>query len=155
MELVKHSQNSQNSKFAMSLQYVKKEVRNEVDFLAVDKHQSFLQVDFNTLGINVSCKVILSSLMDISSILKVLKVTSLQYLYNISKKKLGMESIFLHADKHLNFHKLAFLNLYQHAKKSVHFIKLTLEITKHSDTFWGSSHVCCYLFLGSCGQKWA
>ena len=29
-----------------------------------------------------------------SSILQVLKVTSLQYLYNISKKKLGMEFIF-------------------------------------------------------------
>ena len=29
-----------------------------------------------------------------SSILKMLKVTSLQYLYNISKKKLGMEFIF-------------------------------------------------------------
>ena len=40
-----------------------------------------------------------------SSILKVLKVTSLQYLYNISKKKLGME--FLHADKHQRFYKLA------------------------------------------------
>ena len=35
----------------MSLQYLKKEVRDEVDFLHVDKHQSFLQVDFNTLGI--------------------------------------------------------------------------------------------------------
>ena len=25
---------------------------------------------------------------------------------------------------------------------------------KHSDTLRGSSHVCCYLFLGGCGQKW-
>ena len=51
MGMVKHSQSSQNSKFAMSLQYLKKEVRDEVNFLHVDKHQSFLQVDFNT-GIN-------------------------------------------------------------------------------------------------------
>ena len=29
----------------MSLQYLKKEVRDEVTFLHVDKHQSFLQVD--------------------------------------------------------------------------------------------------------------
>ena len=49
MGMVKHSQSSQNSKFAMSLQYLKKEVRDEVNFLHVDKHQSFLQVDFNTL----------------------------------------------------------------------------------------------------------
>ena len=54
MGMVKHSQNSQKSKFVMSLQYLKKEVRDEVDFLHADKHQSFLQVDFNTLGIKVS-----------------------------------------------------------------------------------------------------
>ena len=35
----------------MSLQYLKKKVRDKVEFLHVDKHQSFLQVDFNTLGI--------------------------------------------------------------------------------------------------------
>ena len=26
---------------------------------------------------------------------------------------------------------------------------------KHSDTLLGSSHVCCYLFLGGCSQKWS
>ena len=57
MGMVKDSQSSQNSKFTMSLQYLKKEVRDEVDFLHVDKHQSFLQVDFNTLGIKVFSKV--------------------------------------------------------------------------------------------------
>ena len=61
--IVRHSQSSQNSKFAMSLQYLKKEVRDEVDFLHVDKHQSFLQVDFNTLGIKDAYKVILSLLL--------------------------------------------------------------------------------------------
>ena len=54
MGMVKHSQNSHKNKFVMSLQYLKKEVRDEVDFLHADKHQSFLQVDFNTLGIKVS-----------------------------------------------------------------------------------------------------
>ena len=86
MGMVKHSQSSQNSKFAMSLQYLKKEVRNEVDFLNTDKHLSFLQVDFNTLDIKVSQKY--------SSDNKVLKVTNLQYLYNILKNKSGMEFIF-------------------------------------------------------------
>ena len=47
----------------MSLQCHKKEVRDEVDFLHADKHQSFLQVDFNTLGIKDSYKLILSLLM--------------------------------------------------------------------------------------------
>ena len=46
----------------MSLRYLKKEVRDEVDFLHADKHQSFLQVDFNTLGIKDIYKVILSLL---------------------------------------------------------------------------------------------
>ena len=91
MGMVKHSQSSQNSKFAMSLQYLKKEVRDEVDFLHVDKHQSFQQVDFNTLGIKVLYKAILSLLI---GVIKVLKVTSLQYLYNISKNKLVIEFIF-------------------------------------------------------------
>ena len=47
----------------MSLEYLKKEVKDEVDFLHVDKHQSSLQVDFNTLSIKVSYKVILSLLL--------------------------------------------------------------------------------------------
>ena len=53
MVMVKHSQSSPKSKFVMSLQYLRKEVRDEVDFLHADKHQSFLQVDFNTLDIEV------------------------------------------------------------------------------------------------------
>ena len=55
--MVKHSQSSQNSKFAMFLYYLKKEVKDEVDFLYADKHQSFLKVYFNTLGIKVSYRV--------------------------------------------------------------------------------------------------
>ena len=55
MGIIKHSQSFQNGKFAMSLQYLKKEV--EVDLLLVDKHQSFLNVYFNTLGIKVFYKV--------------------------------------------------------------------------------------------------
>ena len=56
MGMVKHSQNFQNYTFARSLQDLKKEVRDEVDFLLAGKHQSFLQVDFNTLGIKVLTK---------------------------------------------------------------------------------------------------
>ena len=62
--MVQHFQSSQNNKFAMILWHLKKEVRDEVDFLNADKHQIFLQVDFNTVGIKVSYKVILSFLMD-------------------------------------------------------------------------------------------
>ena len=61
--MMKHLQSYQNIKFAMSLLYLKKEVRDEVNFLHVGKHQNFLQVDFNNLSIKVFYKVILSFLM--------------------------------------------------------------------------------------------
>ena len=43
--MAKHVQITQNNKFTISLQYFKKEVSDEVDFLHADKHESFLQVD--------------------------------------------------------------------------------------------------------------
>ena len=61
-DTVEHSQSSQNSKFAMSLQYLKIDVRDKVVLLHADKHQSFMQVDFNTLSI-VFYKVMLPLLM--------------------------------------------------------------------------------------------
>ena len=39
----------QSSKFSMSLQYLKKEIKDEVDFFHTDKHQSFLQVQHFTV----------------------------------------------------------------------------------------------------------
>ena len=178
MGMVKHSQSSQNSKFAMSLQYLKKEVRDEVDFLHVDKHQSFLQVDFNTLGIKVFYKVI-GMIMKTwrawwwawSSILKVLKATRLQCLCNISKKKLWMEFIleFIKINTStswiINFlwkpdiskvpNKGSLLNFCNILRKSIETVFVFYFDAKHSDTLWGSSHVCCYFCLGGCGQKWA
>ena len=47
----------------MSLQYLEKEVREEVDFLHENKYQNSQQVDFNTLNIKVFYKGILSLLM--------------------------------------------------------------------------------------------
>ena len=56
MGVVKHLRSSQNSKFAKSLQYLEKDLRDEDDFLQADKHQSFLQVDFNALGIKFATR---------------------------------------------------------------------------------------------------
>ena len=42
--MVKHSQSTQSNKFAISLQYLKKEVRGGVYFLHADKHQSFYKL---------------------------------------------------------------------------------------------------------------
>ena len=79
--LARHAQTTQNNKFAISLQYLKKELSDEVDFLHADKHESLLQIDTMIL-------------MGWSSISKVPKIASLQCLYNISKKKLKMKLIF-------------------------------------------------------------
>ena len=67
MAMVKNSQSSENSKFAMSLQYLKKEVRAGVDFLCAEfpkslfqhfEHQSFLSVDI--ININGHVQVFLN-----------------------------------------------------------------------------------------------
>ena len=62
MRIVKHLQGSQNSSLTMSLQYLRNKVKDELDFLHSDKHQSFLPVDFNTLAIKDAYNVILSLL---------------------------------------------------------------------------------------------
>ena len=41
----KNTKNTKNNKFVISLQYLKKVVSDEVNFLRVDKNESFLQID--------------------------------------------------------------------------------------------------------------
>ena len=41
----RHAHITQNNKAAISLQYVKKEVTDKIDFLHVDKRESSLQID--------------------------------------------------------------------------------------------------------------
>ena len=76
MFLARHAQVTQNNKFAISLQYVKKEVSDEVDCLDADKHERLLQVD----------TMILMGIVKHSQISQ--NSTSLQCLFNIWKKKL-------------------------------------------------------------------
>ena len=45
MCLSRHVQITQNNRFAISLQCLKKEVSNEANFLHADKHESLLQID--------------------------------------------------------------------------------------------------------------
>ena len=44
MDMMKHSQSTQINKFAISLQYLKKKVREGVHFLHLDKYQSFYKL---------------------------------------------------------------------------------------------------------------
>ena len=45
MCVARHAQITKNNKVTFSLQYLKREVSDEVDFLHADEHESFLQID--------------------------------------------------------------------------------------------------------------
>ena len=45
MCVARHAQITQNKKFAISLQYLKKEVNDEVDFWYAGKYENLLQID--------------------------------------------------------------------------------------------------------------
>ena len=91
----------------MPLRYLKKEFRDDVHFSHADKHQSFGKIDINTLGMNVSCKVILSMLMGMIKQSQNPQnnkfAISLQYV----EKEVRNDVHFLHAEKHQSFYKLA------------------------------------------------
>ena len=129
-----------------------------------DKHQSFISVDFNTLGINVFYKVI-------DMIRKtwrawwwawsiILNARSLRSLYNICKKKLWMEFILeftkikTSSSWIINFwwkpdmfkvpKKGSLLNFYNIFRRNIAGVFVFYFDAKHSDMLQGSSHVCCY-----------
>ena len=65
MGMIKHSKSSQNSKFAISLQYLRKDVSDEVEYLHADKHQRVSYKLISTLlGMKDAHKVILSFIID-------------------------------------------------------------------------------------------
>ena len=88
---------TQNNKFAISLNYLKKEVSDKLIFC--------MQV-----SMKVSYKLILWYWLGWSSILKVSKMASFQRLFNIPNRNLEMKFIFLYVDKHQSL----FTNWFQH-----------------------------------------
>ena len=50
MGLARHASSTQSNKFPISEQYVKKDLRDKVDFLHRDKRQSFLIADTIVFG---------------------------------------------------------------------------------------------------------
>ena len=95
MCVARHAQITQNNKFTISLQYLKKELSDEVDFLHVNKHESLLQID----------GMILMGIVKHSQSPQNSKFAmSLQCL----KKEVKDEVDFLHTDKHQSFLKVYF-----------------------------------------------
>ena len=91
----------------MFLQYLKSEVRDEVDFLYADKHQRFLQVDFNILAIKVSYKLILSLLLGMIKHSQSAQSNKFAIFLRYIKKEGTNGAHSLHVDKHQSFYKLA------------------------------------------------
>ena len=97
MGMVKSSQSFQNSKFAMSLQYLKKEFKAEVDFLHAE-FPKFISTLW-TSKFPFHQRLILSILMGMINCFQITQsnkcAISLQYL----KKEVRNEDHFWHADK--------------------------------------------------------
>ena len=88
--MARHAQITQNKKFAISLQHLKKDMSDEVDFLHADKHKGLLQ--FYTM--------ILMEIVRYSQNSQNSKFwMSLQYI----KKEVRDEVDFLHAGKRQSF----------------------------------------------------
>ena len=85
--VAKHTQITQNNKFVISLQYCKKEVSDEVDFLHTDKHKNFLKIDTMIFD------------GDGQAFPKFPKLEFAMSLQDL-KKEVRDEVDFLHADKH-------------------------------------------------------
>ena len=51
MCVARHDQTNQNNRFTIFLQYPKKNMKDEVEFLLADKRQRFLQIDSIILGV--------------------------------------------------------------------------------------------------------
>ena len=45
VRVARHGQITQNNKFVISLEYLQKEMSDEVDFLNANKHESLLEID--------------------------------------------------------------------------------------------------------------
>ena len=104
--IVKQSQSSQNSMVTMSLQYIKKEIRREIVFSLQMNIKIYYMLISTLWASKLPTRRYYHYCWVWSSIVKVLKVISLYYLYNISKKEVRKGVHFLHADEHQSFYKL-------------------------------------------------
>ena len=89
--MVRHVQSTQNNKFAISLEYHKKEVKDEVDILHENKHQRCLY------------KLILSFLLVAFRLAQITQNNKFAVSFQYLKKDVRGEIDYLLANKHQNF----------------------------------------------------
>ena len=93
--VTRHAKITQNNKFAISMQYLKKELSDEVDFLHADEHESLLRSD---------SMILMGMVQHSQSSQNSEFAMALQYF----KKEVWDDVDFLHADKHQIFVKVYF-----------------------------------------------
>ena len=141
MCVAKHAQITQNNKFSISLQYLKEEMSDEVDFLHTDKHENLLTnwcYDFDGDGRKRWQ----------SSQNSNLAMTPC----NISKK-VGIEFILCMQINTKVSTSWYYWFRWKWPEKSIATAFVFYCDAKHSDILRGSSNVNCYLFLGYRGYK--
>ena len=111
----------------MSLQYLKKEVTQEVNYWHADKHQSLLLVDFNTFGIKVSFKV-LSVLMGMIKHSQSTQNNKFQISLQYLKKDVKDGIHVFHTNRHQSFYKLTLSFLMEVARHVLNTQKRKLVI---------------------------
>ena len=130
MCVARHVQITLNNKFAISLQHLKKEVSDEVDFLHTGRHESLLQTD----------AMILMGMVKHSH-------SSQKGKFAMSQKRVRDEVDFLLVDKHQSFLQVDFNTLGIKASCKV-ILSLLLGIIKHSQsTQSNKSAISLYLYL--------
>ena len=87
--------------------------------MQADKHQSFLQADFNTWGINIY-KVILSLLMGVVKHSESTQSNKFAISLQHFKREVRDGTYFLHADKHQGFYELT--------------LKFLMEVVMHAQS---------------------
>ena len=136
---------------------ISKKKLDEVYFLHVDKYQSLLQVDFNTLDIKVSNKAIRSLLMDMIKHSQSTRSNKFAISLQDVEKDVRNGANFLYTDKHQSLYKLALYFLMkvtkhvkstqnrklviflQYVKKKVLQLLLCSIVMQKIQIFYGSS----------------
>ena len=133
----------------------------------VDKHQSLLQVDFNTLGIKDAYKVIPSFLLGMIKHSQSTQTNKFAISLQYVKKEVRKGVHFLHADEHQSSYKLGLLFLMEVAwyvqstekRKLVIFLQRVLQllfcfiVMQNIQIFYGDPAIFIVLYLFPCRAR--
>ena len=124
--IVRQAQSIQNDKFAISLQYLKENVKDDVDFSPADKHERSLQIDTIILYVQPGIPTLS-------------KITSWLFLCNIQERSEIDEVDFLHAYKDG-----CFLQIYTKTLMGMVKYSQNSHNSKFAMAYWASPPPFCW-----------